>query len=37
MAQLRETIDFLQDNIADWAAQTSAAEFTTLILSRYPS
>jgi hypothetical protein len=36
MAQLRETIDFLQDNIADWAAQTSGAEFATLILSRYP-
>jgi hypothetical protein len=36
MAQLRETVDFLQDNIPAWATETSPEEFAKLILTRYP-
>jgi hypothetical protein len=36
MAQVRETIDFLQDNIPAWATETSPEEFAKLILARYP-
>ncbi len=36
MAQLRETLDFLQDSIPSWATETSPEEFAKLILIRYP-
>jgi hypothetical protein len=36
VGQVRETIDFLHDNIPSWETETSAEEFATLILARYP-
>ena len=36
LGQIRETIDFLHDNIPNWDTETSAEEFSTLILARYP-
>ena len=36
VGQVRETIDFLQDNIPKWDTETSVEEFATLILARYP-
>jgi GYF domain 2 len=36
VGQVRETIDFLGDNIPSWETETSADEFAKLILVRYP-
>lgn len=36
IGQIRETIDFLQDNVPNWNTETTAEEFASLILSRYP-